>query len=324
MKKYFVLLLLSFALVSCNKTETQPITIESPKNIEQKVSESKNNVVVENNSNSGILQKTGSEESVEVSKNQQQSSTSMIQPEDIIEKIKSNFKSKYILLNIDENNQPKINELSIRASGGSPIYKVDGFNFYTFYSSGATLDIMPHNPNPTDYKYPKTNDSILRKEVASIYKDFGLSKTETIGDKENSTDKEIYIGNGVICSIETQTSTISSNTATCGLINKYKEEAERIKPLADMIPNASSSTIFGNLKITNSAVSGYQKASVSMGDINGGGSVALLYKKDSGSWMYFTNAQEPPLCSAYNTTVLKNAFKGDSCYGTNDQMSIVQ
>lgn len=186
------------------------------------------------------------------------------------------------------------------------------------------MDIIPHNPNPTDYKYPKTNDSILRKEIAGIYKDFGLSKTETIGDKENSNDKEIYIGNGVICSIETETATTSSNTASCGLIDKYKEEAERIKSLATIIPNVSSSTIFGNLKITNSAVSGYQKASINMGDINGGGSVALLYKKDSGSWMYFTNVQEPPLCSAYNTTDLKNAFKGDGCYGINDQMSTVQ
>lgn len=60
---------------------------------------------------------TSNEESVEFSENQQQPNISMIQPEDIIEKIKNNFKSKYTLLNIDENNHPKINELSIRTSG---------------------------------------------------------------------------------------------------------------------------------------------------------------------------------------------------------------
>lgn len=56
MKKYFVLLILSFVLVSCNKTETQPIT-EKPKTIQEKVVENKEKIVVENNavSNTGEI-----------------------------------------------------------------------------------------------------------------------------------------------------------------------------------------------------------------------------------------------------------------------------
>ena len=51
MKKYFVLLLLSFVLVSCNKTETQPITTtEVPKINQQIISESQNaKNIIENN-----------------------------------------------------------------------------------------------------------------------------------------------------------------------------------------------------------------------------------------------------------------------------------
>lgn len=53
MKKYFVLLLLSFVLISCGKQENQPITItEVPKNMEQVVvenKEDKEDTIVENN-----------------------------------------------------------------------------------------------------------------------------------------------------------------------------------------------------------------------------------------------------------------------------------
>lgn len=249
----------------------------------------------------------------------------IVQPQDIIEKIKSNWESKYTLLNIDENNHPEINELSIRLYEGGPVYKVDGFNFYADYDGGVSLDVMPHDPNPTDYGVPKTADTVLRKEIASIYKDFGLLKTETRGDKNNSTDTDIYTGKGLICTIQTPTSGTSANNAQCGLIDAYKEMAEKIKPLADVIPNMNaSSTVFSNLKITNSSVNGYQNASVGVGNINGGGGVALLYKKDSSSWMYFTTTQEMLPCSGYNTIDIRNAFKGESCYGASGQTAMVQ
>jgi hypothetical protein len=38
MKRYFILLILSFVLISCNKIETQPIT-EAPKNTINDISE---------------------------------------------------------------------------------------------------------------------------------------------------------------------------------------------------------------------------------------------------------------------------------------------
>lgn len=50
MKKYFVLLLLSFVLVSCNKVETQPIITEVSKNTQKEVSNTGNNIIVKNDS----------------------------------------------------------------------------------------------------------------------------------------------------------------------------------------------------------------------------------------------------------------------------------
>lgn len=51
MKKYLVLFLLNFVLVSCWKQENQPVaTIEIPKNTKQEVSKNKENLFVENNS----------------------------------------------------------------------------------------------------------------------------------------------------------------------------------------------------------------------------------------------------------------------------------
>lgn len=67
MKKYFILLLLSFVLFSCNKTETQPITSEVPKNTQPELSKNEKNIVVENNSisNTGEIIEDKNEEIVE-------------------------------------------------------------------------------------------------------------------------------------------------------------------------------------------------------------------------------------------------------------------
>lgn len=67
MKKYFILLLLSFVLFSCNNRETQPISSEVPKNTQQELSKNEKNIVVENNSisNTGEIIEAKNEEIVE-------------------------------------------------------------------------------------------------------------------------------------------------------------------------------------------------------------------------------------------------------------------
>lgn len=67
MKKYFILLLLSFVLFSCNKTEIQPVTPEVQKNTQLEVLKNEKSIVVENNSisNTGKIIEAKNEEIVE-------------------------------------------------------------------------------------------------------------------------------------------------------------------------------------------------------------------------------------------------------------------
>ncbi|MDD5770557.1 MAG: hypothetical protein PHE25_06305 [Candidatus Gracilibacteria bacterium] len=93
MKKYLVLLLLSFVLVSCGKQENQPITTtEVPKNTRQEVSNSGNNIVVGNNT--GAMIETGSGEIVENSLVTNENSTEKNSNNFISEKLKK-VKDKY-------------------------------------------------------------------------------------------------------------------------------------------------------------------------------------------------------------------------------------
>jgi hypothetical protein len=172
---------------------------------------------------------------------------------------------------------------------------------------------------------PRKVDTTIRTEVADTFKGFGLTKTGTYGNKGDSTEADVYTGKGLICTIEAPASSTSSTGASCGRIDAYKEAAAKTKPIASVIPKVEQSTVFIGLKITDSKVSGYQKAQVGQGSIDGGGgSIAILYKKNNDAWVHFTNTQTGIPCSAYNTTDLRNAFKGEECYGANDQPSTVQ
>lgn len=240
-------------------------------------------------------------------------------PSEITEKIRASFADNYKLLNIDENNQPKEGELSIRLGKGSPIYQVPGFSFYTTYDGGSTLDLMPYSPD-LDQDLPGAANTKLRKDVAAIYKSFGLSQTGTLGD--GSAEQEVYTGKGLICTIEAPTAQTSSNAASCGLVDSYKAAAEKVKPIADALPDVTG-TVLSGLKIEDGA-NGYQRASVAQGMVNFGGAVALLYKKDTADkWTYFRHTQNALPCEVFNTDASKNAFKGETCYDAAGQKSNV-
>ncbi len=249
----------------------------------------------------------------------QNNKTERLQPEDVTNKVKDTFASQYTLLDLDKNNEPKENEMSVRLSKGAPPYKTKGFTFYSDYDGGSILELMPHNPDPTNYNYPKAGDTAIRTEIADIYKEFGLDKTGTFGAKDVYTDKNL------ICTIETPSDASSSSTASCGRIDDYKGGAEKIKPFADVLPNVSESTILGGLEISNSRVSGYQTAKLGESRIEeDDGSDALFYKKEPGKWVYFTNTQAILSCSDYNTADLRSAYKGHPCLDKNYQNSTVQ
>lgn len=249
-----------------------------------------------------------------------------LQPEDVTAKIKDTYASTYTLLNLDDNSQPKSNEISIRISKQAPAYKAEGYNFYTDYDGGSKIELVSSDADSTGSGLPKTADRTIRSDIAGIYTDFGLKKTETLGDTNTGNTIDFYTGKGLVCTIETPTAAVSTNTASCGLVASYNDAAAKVKPFADALPSATGLTVLSGLKISDSQVSGYQNATLNQSELGGaGGSVALFYKKDAGAWTYFINTQQALLCSKYNTVDLQNAFKGDTCYpDSGTGMSTVQ
>lgn len=250
---------------------------------------------------------------------------SNLKPEDVIGKVKSYYASRYkIMTSTQSHYRPDRGEMFIEESKGSPSYKVPGFKFRNGYDGGQSLSLSPYSDASIE-KPPRPEDSSVRAEIAKIYIESGLSKTESLGSSSDGSATDIYTGKGVVCSVEPPASAISPTSyASCGLISAYRGAAEQIEPLADAIPNVDDTFIFDIPKISNSMVSGYQKAKMSQHFTYGTGSIALLYKKDNNPWIFFKNLQQAPYCSDFNTVDLRNAFKGDDCYGANGESLTVK
>lgn len=241
----------------------------------------------------------------------------ILQPSEVVDRIKSDLAAKYTLLDLDKNNQPRENEMSIRESRRSPIWKAEGYDFYVSYDSGAALDIHPNNPTPSSYELPTEESKSVRRDITRTYEAFDLKKTDSRAIVGGYEATDIYTGKGLVCTVESIESQTSANTAACGLLSEYKDAAVKAKPLVDTLPRKTDQTAVGSLKITDSQTQGYQKATLLIGEAySGGGAAALFYKKGSGQWAFFASTQEIIECSRYNSADLKNAFKGDACYDT--------
>lgn len=237
---------------------------------------------------------------------------SELQPEQVTQKIKDTFATKYTLLDVNKNNSPKEGEMGIGVDKGSPVYKAEGFDFYTDYNGGSRITALP---GPSSDMLPRPVDVANRTDIAKVYTDFGLSLKETRGVIENGSGVDVYVNESLICTVTSPSSSTTSSSAECGLIKNYKQAAINTKPFADIIPNKDNSRVLFGLTIKDSQASGYQKASVNVTNIQGQGGVsALFYRHTSGNWVYFVNSQQGLPCSLYNTEDLKNAFKGDECY----------
>jgi hypothetical protein len=254
-----------------------------------------------------------------------QSAEATLQPEDVTAKIKTTLAAKYTLLDADTVTKLQSGQVSYRISETSPAYKVDGYNFYNNYAGGSQLSLSGYYVSGG--AIPTAAETAMRSEIAKIYTDFGLVKSNS-SYWTNDYLTYVYTGKGIICTIESPQVASSGASASCGIIDEYKAAAEKAKPFAAVLPGATATTVIDNVKISDSTVAGYQKASASIGDIQtpAGGHVALFYRKGSGMWKYFLGTQEIVECSKYTTTTdVKNAFMGDTCYDTpNNKESTVK
>lgn len=237
-----------------------------------------------------------------------------LKPEDIVDRVKSFYGSKYKLSSSTEGHtMPDKGEMFLELISASPPYQVPGYKFRSRYDGGKTISLYPYSESPIEYS-PRKEDSTLREEVAKLYADSGLLKTESIGIPLEGTGTDIYVGKGVVCSIESPDSRISSTYAACGLISEYEIASKQIKPFADALPKVDDTFIFGVPKITNSVASGYQKAQLDQHYTYGSGSLALFYRKIDSAWVYFKNSVQMANCSEYNNADLRSAFRGEPCY----------
>ena len=261
--------------------------------------------------------------SLSISEDNKDNDTKPTQPQEINEKIKNIYATKFKFLNIDENNQPQQGEMSYRLSNTSPVYKTESYNFYNNYDGGSTLDLLAGPTNIGNYNYPRPIDTEIRTEIAKTYTDFGLVKTGVygFGNIGDGNETDVYSGKGLICTIQSPLAQSSSTSSSCGSIEAYKESATKIKPLADVMKNIDSSSTLTNLKINKSLINGYQRAELSQGSIdNLGGSIALFYQKNNEPWVYFTNTQTGIYCSEFNNIDLRSAFKSEPCTDSNNEI----
>jgi len=247
-----------------------------------------------------------------------------LKPEDVTTKIKTTLATEYTLVGSSNIAALKSKQISVTSQTYAPAYKTTGYNYYTTYSGGSTLYITGYSAG--EETLPTTAEKALRSKITSIYTTYGLTKTETHGTIETASLVNIYTGKGLVCTINDSTSQSSPTTASCGLIEAYKDAAATAKPFADVLTGLTSTTVLGVPTIKDSKVSGYQTAEISGSDVEGlSGHVDLFYRKTSGAWKYFTGTQSELACSKYNTTDLKNAYMGDPCWDTTkDKDSTVQ
>lgn len=256
----------------------------------------------------------------EIARTERKKNATTLSPEDITNELRSVLGKKYKLLDIDKNNTPKEGELSVRVKKASPMYKADGYDFYISYGGGSTIDMMPYEPNDRA-KLPTAAGISLRKEAVTLLTNFGLEKG--VPQIENA-EQEIYVGKSLICSVESLIATTSENTVSCGKADEYKTAAAAAKPLVSALPGITPTMTVGNVKITNSPVSGYQRAYLGTGDLSSAsGMTALFYKKDN-KWTYLSHTQNTPICMSFNSDDARAAFSGEPCLGSSGEQTKVQ
>jgi len=242
-------------------------------------------------------------------------STAALQPEDVTNKIRDNLASKYTIMDSTAGVKLKSDQLLIYSDKNSASYKVSGYDFYNYYTSGSRLSITSYYTD--GMKQPTTFETDIQTRVAAVYTSFGLTKTDTYSSESASDNIAVYTGKGLVCTIDNPASAMGENIASCGLLSKYETAAANAQSFVKVLPNTTTTTVVGEAQISDSKTAGYQKATLSVSDLKEiGGHAALFYRKGSGSWQYFTGTQSELGCEEYNTTDLKNAYRGEACWDT--------
>lgn len=172
--------------------------------------------------------------------------------------------------------------------------------------------------------------------ITTITSSLGSQGFKKITDSAYGQLTDVWYKDGIICTIDTTTSSQFSSPLSlrCGSLYWYDTDLDEYRNAAVFSKVYKTATgkaikdgdVFVLDSTTNSVVDGYSKAEVTYSNVGQGSPVGLLfYQKGDGQWHYFTTVQSDLSCAAYNTTDLRAAFKGDTCYDqTKNKDSTVQ
>lgn len=247
----------------------------------------------------------------------------VLTPNSVIARIKASYEGRYTLLNLDENDAPTNGELSVRIAKKSPLYQVEGMDFYNDTSSGASIDLVTFAPK-TDTATPTASDTKLRTETASVLMSLKLEKTSPLGTYYESVHSDVYVGEGLICTIETPAAPVQSTSVRCGTIEDYTTAASTYEPFVTLVAEASPSAtaetpITSDLKIRNSTSDGYKIASMNYFD-----TIATFYQAPAGGWTFVTATKGVLPCTFYDTQALRAAFKDEQCTDEEGNAAVVR
>jgi hypothetical protein len=253
------------------------------------------------------------------------SKTTELSPKDVINKITSELAKDYTLVDDFAPDTAGIpnGQFVIEHRDYAPDYRVDGYEYFSNYDGSGAEQVVFYGNGAVGL-----SDDELQNKIAKIYKDFDLEKATVNINSDNDT-YEFYKGRGVVCAYD------SKVMAMCGQTSVYEAVAKETKPFTeayvryiteakttDEDPNASLKyQSFSRPTIEDSQVSGYQTAYLSIASAGRGyGGIGKFWRQSSGEWNLHTINQELLRCSEYNTTDLRNAYKGYECFigDTND------
>lgn len=269
-----------------------------------------------------------------INKSTKVDTTSILKPEEFTAKVVSELSKKYKMIESTEDILPDVDAGSISyrhmihsengkdnatnnkyIDGWGPIYKLEGYSFYSTASEGSSLNFNIRRKDEIDQAYGfKDRDNKVSNAIRNLFKDLSMSKASielhTIGPYE------VYIGRGLICEI----SRWNEADVSCAPILSYEKMAKQLQDFDNVLPTKFKTDENGSKQmyilhyfiVKDTKIPGYK---VARGDVswpNGDVSsehALLFYKNKDNQW--FNLAVGPNgegTCQS-----LANAIEGTQC-----------
>lgn len=199
-------------------------------------------------------------------------------------------------------------------------YKVEGKDYFVSVGNReinvTNLLIGSIDDDNTTDKRKELNELIFEEAKNYLIDNDFADMTNEYKDKNDSLLRlfnNMYISEKVVCGISRE---YPAFYIDCEDISIFGPIADDVEPFVRLLSNSNpeddlllKKSSFTRPQIRTGGTAGYQTAI--MGFRN---AAQLFYKKDSGSWKYFTGTNIIIECGEYNTVDLKAAFLGDRCY----------